>query len=322
MRPIDNAMQNQRADKGVVRSLWIDRAAEYQLQFPLDTEPLYLTLPGSDGFDIGLFVTEKLISLTETGALAASSVNKVVAVERDNQAVFHLQRKFPGLTILQQDIAHVLKGDSPTQFPQGEHLKYCRARIVNLDFQQSLTMNRDEAGKITEPLFVLIEKLAIVHEKPVRNWTLCLTLNATLALDNDVVSMMCSFLQENFKRSDEFKNKSRLLMGDEDFTMIEANNTAGVAGFDKVNQQKLLMMYVPKRVAFLGHARGWLVTTRRNLRYGAPPESAPMVTWVMDFVQDSRRASSPNELYLESLTKVLAHAGHVAPNGDLLDIVS
>src|SRR5687768_1760526 len=98
-RSVDLAMSLERPAKSAVRSLWIEELTVESKQRTDEGIPLYLTLPGSEGRDILMMIQSGLIKQTEVGSIAESDVDKVVAVEYDNEAIASLTRRLPGLRI-------------------------------------------------------------------------------------------------------------------------------------------------------------------------------------------------------------------------------
>jgi hypothetical protein len=86
---------------------------------------------------------------------------------------------------------------------------------------------------------------------------------------------------------------------------------------DAQRQQRVLMVLVPKQIAFDAHTRGWSIDTVENLRYGGFGDRAPMVTWVLRFSWDARARTQPEQLYREALGRALARQGHIDAEGVL-----
>ena len=130
-RRVDDAMAADRPEKSTMRGLWVE---EVQRLAGGDTDvPLYLTMPGARGGDIQALIDAGIIDLTETNAVADPEKTRLVAVENSPQAIVELQRHFPGLKILQEPIESLLHSDKLTAWPEGEHKKFFRARVVNFD---------------------------------------------------------------------------------------------------------------------------------------------------------------------------------------------
>lgn len=142
--PVDNAMAENRPAKQTIRSLWLEEVRTMAEQYPNSDEPWYLTLPGAEGRDIQLIIDEGLVSLTEVNSIAEEDQWKIVAVERKNRAVLNLQEKFIGLKIKEVDFGTLIRGDGPFAWPDGDDIKYCRARVVNLDLNSPLKAKQAE----------------------------------------------------------------------------------------------------------------------------------------------------------------------------------
>jgi len=286
--------------------------------FPQDDVPLYLTLGGAEGRDIHLLAEQGIIHLTEVGGLAELSQRRVVAVESSPMAVATLQRKLPGLKILEIAIGALVRGEGPTTFPTGEHEYCCRARIINLDLNSMLTPKTDN-GHITFPVLTWIRKFSQLHAKRPRvNWTLLLTLHGEIKWDAVTAKSVEQFLAENFRREPEFAAKCNGLLGDALYQAIVAG-TSDFSTLSRTTQQKVLMAFVPKKLAQITQSDGWRVDTRRNIYYGEEGE-APMVTWVLDFITDGRIASVPEQVYRESLRTVLSGVAFISAQGALTEI--
>jgi hypothetical protein len=324
-RPVDAAMAGERPPKQTIRSLWLEQHQHYNERFPADDAPLLLTLCGDEGREIGLLVQHGIIKLTETGAIAPEFENRVVAIERNPQAALNLRRHWPGLKIKQINFSAILSGDSYIRFPSGEHERICCAKVINLDLQEPLH-ERIEEGAIEFPVLRLIHKLSQIHAEltPRIEWCLCLTLNGklvnrgtdgTLSWSQAIGNVIREFLIENFQRSVEFTTSCRTLLGDDLFGRIYNNTLFDLSVLSEEEQQKLLMIFVPKKIAQLVHPQNWHVRTTWNLRYGGRGSHAPMVTWILSFIWDPRAASTPDAVYRDSLNAILASAGRIDDDG-------
>lgn len=126
-------MAESRAEKVAVRNLWIESLSEADLMTRPEDSPLYLTLPGREGADVRLLADRGLVQLNEVGGVAIDDAGKVVAVERNSEAVLELQSRFPGLKIFDQPIENLLHSINPVAWPTGRDRVWCRAKVVNLD---------------------------------------------------------------------------------------------------------------------------------------------------------------------------------------------
>lgn len=318
-RQIDKAMAAERPAKTAIRELWLERARTFYDQYPDDDVPLYLTLSGAEARDIKLLAEHEIIQLTEIGAVAPESQHRVVAIEQNPQAVLILTKTLPGLKILEQNFGSFIKGSSPLSFPTNkDDIVYCCAKIINLDFQSSLEL-KNENGNIIFPIFNWIHKISLLHaqRKPTFDWCLCLTLNSAINQPEIIGEFIQKFLKENYQLSAEFEVSCRNLLGDTIQNAILSDEPLNLSGFTSEENQKILMIFVPKKISSVVHNQNWNVKTLWNLCYGGNDGHAPMVSWVLSFEWDARAAATPQTVYMESLTQILAFARRVEDNGNL-----
>ena len=316
VRPVDRAIKADRPEKQTIRTLWVEKAREYDEQYPEDEELLYLTLSGAEGRDIEQLATNCLIQLTEVGGIAEESQNRIAAVEKDSQAVLALQKRFPGLKIYNAPFQNLLRGEGLLRFPEGDDERLCRARIVNLDLDATLNTKTSD-GEIVFPILIWVKKLGQMHANaPRRDWCLCLTLHGEVHWTLEVSGAIQRFLAENFELPSDLRSSSRLLMGDELYESILGENTVDFSGVGRQEQQKLLMIFVPKKIAELVRDQGWKILTRNNLRYGRTG-LAPMVTWVLEFIWEKGAANTPAALHRQNLDQILMSAGYVNEKGQI-----
>jgi hypothetical protein len=128
-----------------------------------------------------------------------------------------------------------------------------------------------------------------------------------------------AFLTENFGLESEFATKCQGLLGQVLYDAIRSNDAVDFARLTRDEQRKVLMAFVPKKLARIGNADGWRVETTRNIYYGEQGE-APMVTWMIDFIWDARTGSVPEQVYRESLRTILAAAGQISADGTLTNL--
>jgi hypothetical protein len=317
VRQIDIAMADERPAKIAIRELWLERARTFNNQYPNDDVPLYLTLSGAEARDIKLFAEHNIIELTEIGAISPESQHRVVAIEKDSQAVLTLQRQLPGLQIINQNFANIIAGESPLKFPSNpQHEKCCCAKIINLDFQSNLGF-RSEEGNLIFPVFNWLHKISLLHaqKKPKMDWCLCLTLNATINQPELIGGFIQKILKENYNSSPEFEVSCRNLLGDEIQNTILSDDILDFSAFSIEENQKILMIFVPKKISSIVHNQNWHVRTLWNLCYGGNDGHAPMVSWVLSFEWDERAAATPQTVYRESLTQILTSARRIEDNG-------
>lgn len=319
VRDVDEAMAAARPEKETVRKLWVEEVELADGSEPPEPVPLYLTMPGSQGGDIQALVDEGVIGLTETGAIADAELRRLVAVEHSPSAVVELQRRFPGLKILEQPLHSLLHSTSPITWPVGEHKTLFRAQVINLDLQTPLA-GEVENGQLAFPVLALIRKLATLHAvPPYVDWTLCLTLHGEVAWTEESERLACEFLASNFDLDSDFSAQAREVLGEELHRAIcEDPATVGVRDLTAADQQRVLMVLVPKRIAFDAHREGWSVDTVENLRYGGTHRRAPMVTWVLRFQWDARASTQPDAVYRDALERALQRRGRIDAKGNLV----
>ena len=313
-RAVDRAMGANRKEKAWIRSLWARAAVDYGTRFADDL--LYLSLCGGDARDLELLVQRRVIELTETGAIAPTSAHRVAAVECDLTAVGALLRKFLGLKVYDRPFQSLVRGESQIRYPDGNDAEFCRARIINLDLNAPL--QSVEGDEITFPILVWIEKLGDMHRhRPRKDWCLCLTLHGEIHWKSDTCSMVQDFLAENFRSSEMFANTSEALLGEVLYEWICADVRLNFSTLSRDDQQKILMIFVPKKILQMTQSQGWKISTATNCRYGRRGH-APMVSWIIHFQHDRRATTTPRALYVEDLDEILAGAGRVNSRGEVV----
>jgi hypothetical protein len=311
-------MAAERPEKQTIRGIWVDEVRRIVQAPSPQPVPRYLTLPGALGRDIEALSVGGVIQLTETGALANPERLEIVAVERSPEAVVQLNRRFPGLKILEQPIESLLRSTGPLNWPQGEHRNLFRAEVVNLDLDEPLKAEMDQ-GQLSFPVLGLIRKLSVLHAvAPPVDWTLCLTLHGEVIWPEECDAPASRLLASNFQLDEDFANDARDVLGGElNDALQEDPPTVKFADLSRADQQRLLMVLVPKRIAFDAHRDGWKVDTTENLRYGGSQQRARMVTWVLRLTWDPRATTEPTTLYREALAAALDRRGHIDASGGL-----
>jgi hypothetical protein len=310
-------MHAARSEKSTIREIWIDVLKRYDRQHSGSTGLLYVMLPGAEGREIDLLVEHNLIELTEIGSIAQESMTRIAAVESSPLAVGVLQRKFPGLKIYQTNFAALVRGHGLLSYPQGDERNCCRARVINLDLNETLAVRDD--GSAAFPILIWIQKLGEMHAAyPRLDWCLYLTLHGEVHWTKQLSETVRIYLQENFGRAELFSRYARTLLGAELHEQIFSGaGELDVAALPREQQQKILMAFVPKKIADLVRTQHWRLETESNLRYGQPGH-APMVTWIIHFKHDLRAAGIPDAVYVESLNGVLAVAGRIELDGSVI----
>lgn len=316
-RKVDSAMGQQRPEKVTIREYWGDAVATAeQLRSSADV-PLYLTLSGADGGDIEVMENRGIIRRTQVNSLRVDDQEKIIAVENNSLAVLALQKKFPGLKILESPVENLLRSTNLITWPDGVDRDYCRAVVVNLDLNQPLKVEEVQ-GQITFPVLALVRKLCQLHAiAPRVDWCLCLTLHGEITWSEKATASVQAFLAENFKREQAFADACEQLLGTRLFDLIAAGSVTDMAALRRPEQQSILMVVVPKKIAQMVHDQGWLVKTTKNLRYGGVSGRAPMVSWIINFEWDGRASITPDLVYRESLRDVLTHAHQILADGSI-----
>lgn len=316
-RPVDEAMGNERLEKNIMRGFWVE-VIETIADKKLDV-PWYLTLSGAQGLDIDAVIEQKIINLTETGAIQENDKTRIVAIERSKRAVLQLQKKFSGLKILEVNFQNLISGEGNFSWPAGDNRNFCKAKVINLDLNEPLKAIKNN-NRIEFPVIQWIKKLGIIHTDPSRSdWYLCLTFHGEILWDDEVNQYVSGFLGDNLRRDQEFNDQCRDFIPENLIDQILSNRRVDFTGLDVPIQQRILMVIVPKLIANLVHIDGWDIATIKNLFYGGG-ENAPMVTWIFKFSEAGDLSSRPNELYRKILNGIFSFTGFIAQDGEVQEI--
>jgi hypothetical protein len=314
-RPVDEAMRSDRPAKTAIRRKWLEVLREVVTHEP--PRPVYLTLAGAEGKDVQLLIDENLISLTETGAIAEESANFCVAVESSLPAVAELQRRYPGLRILRQNIQGVLRGESLLSYPGGDDRLNCQAHVVNLDLQATLD-GQIANGDAPFPILRWIEKFGTLHlECPFRDWHLLLTLNASVQWPDDVCRWVCDFLRENFATVTEFRARAAQILDPEIFQTIENGGSVSFGTLHLSLRQRLLLVLIPKAIGNYLCSQGWDLTTQFSAEYSGTGD-APMVTYI--FALKRGTGGTRANAYRRAVSQCLTTVQRITPEGTLKDL--
>jgi hypothetical protein len=231
-----------------------------------------------------MLIKSGVIKRTENGAIQEDAgAPRVIAVENSIEAAGMLQEKYPGLKIVEKNIKDLIRGNGPIAWPGKDDIKCCRAAVVNLDLNEVLVT----PDGVSFPLLDVVTKFITLHGKIkqaplIDKWTLLLTVHAEIKCwDENVFHQIFTFLKENFDRETKFSNDCLGFLGASLHGKIINCQTTGIS-LSQIEQQKLLMVFVPKKIAASIHGQGWCVKTDKNMRYGGDT-TAPMTTWVIDF---------------------------------------
>ena len=169
------------------------------------------------------------------------------------------------------------------------------------------------------PILSWIQKLGEIHAAAPRlDWCLYLTLHGEVPWTPIACDAVRRFLRENFLRAQHFADTARILLGVDLFQAIVANSGINFSALQREQQQKVLMAFVPKKIADLVRPQMWRLDTKVNLRYGRSGH-APMVTWIIEFNYDARAPGTPDTVYLDSVNSILAASGRIDSDGNIIN---
>jgi hypothetical protein len=321
-RPIDSAMSRQGGVKARIRTLWANEVAAATggsyLADDLTREPWYLTLPGAYGHDIEALMDAGLVGRTENNGIPTEDEWKVVAVEKHLPAVGDLLNRIPGLNVRDVPINSLLKGEGLGAWPKNEEKRYCRARVVNLDFDVSLHAKVTSSSS-TFPVIDWITKFGHIHrEHPPVDWTLCLTLNADLDAANAASRFIAETIHDNAATHSDFAETCNTLLGDEVVSNMATAASFSTATLTRVQCQYILMLLIPKLIAKEMTNQGWTVTVSLNGHYGIADGGAAMVTWIMRFKWQSGGSAQSQSAYRTAVESIVNTIRKEALNPDHL----
>ncbi len=281
-----------------------------------ESVPLYLTLPGAEARDITGLIEAGILDSTAMRQVQDRPPYTVVAVEYDGDAVLALQRKYPGLKILQQNLESLLRGPGDYSWPAARDRTYYRAQVVNLDLNGALTVTA-EGGQLRYRELALIRKLARLHsDTPAVDWSLLLTLNATLEWPKTISRRVARFLQENFQRVETFAEYAHRLLGEKAVALV-ATGKPDFATLDPETKQRLILTLVPKIVMRDVYGSGWRIEVGWSYSYGGG-HRARMATWCLRFRWDPAADDQPDNTYRSGLEGSLRNCGEIAANGEFV----
>lgn len=313
-RPVDEAMAADRPEKSTVRQLWVQEITRVDGTSNPGDVPLYLTTPGALGKDIALLVEEGILELEENEAVKEPEKLRLVAIENSLIARVELRKQFPGIKVLETDLRSVLKAENMMNFPDKSQRPLFRARVVNLDLEDPLEAEVAD-GQLRFPLLTLVHKIAVLHTEAPVDWTLCLTMHGEAIWRGHSAKKACEFLTANFERDATFAGHARATLGQDVFDAICTTKGKALKELEPSDQRLVLMVLVPKRIAFDAHRHGWSVDTVENLHYGGTGDQAGMVTWMLRFKWDERATTEADAIYGEALPRILARSGYITRRG-------
>lgn len=311
--PVQAAMTAQRPDKWIVRAKWLERVKYFAERNPDDSVPLYVTLPGAEALDVQMLVDSGIIRLTEIGSVHEEDLGKVVAVESDAWAAIEVRKRFPGLHLVKERIDNLLHGKSLIRYPTGDPERILRGRVINLDLNEILYPMDDDPA--TFPVLLMIQKLCELHAVSKLEWALCLTLHGELKCGAETLRGMLRLLGENAADDQSFADELKGFLGEELFACIATVDPRPIENLSSADQQRFLMVIVPKFLARMLFGSGWVVSVTTNVRYGGSGGRAPMVSWVFEFAWDGASRDAPQATYVAHIRGILSAAANIAEDG-------
>lgn len=275
---VNQAMASHHPAKAVVRSWWVEAAREHKDQAVHLGVPMYLTLPGEEGYDVLAMIDAGLVSTNESGGIAEDDARLVVGYEKHMPTLASLKNKIPGLAVRPCSVSDALGGAAPEAAPQNKSVRTdFRATVVNLDMNESIKPNRAGAWEVPQ----LISKIGLVHiatsdRSVVSPWTLCITLRAEFYGDPNFKEDQIGCLRDA-SSSTAFASfiKQRA-------PWITADYVVSIES-DRTRIQMAVLMVTCVHVVEILSAQGWTPKFRRAGFYQHDsPGSAPMVTLVVD----------------------------------------
>ncbi len=277
---------------------------------------LYIsTLPGAMGGEINFLIEEGILRRTETGAIHAEDLNKIVAVESSKTAQIKLLKQFPGLNVLQMSIQSLIRGEGQLNFPDNQdEIIYCKAKIINLDLNEPLKV--DEAkNEIFIPVVEWIKKFCLLHKEDGIDWSLCLTLHGEIFWNANVNAQVINFLIDNCNHDNGFREMLVMHLGEQTAQAI-FNSQIDFTNIEQNTMQKVAMILIPKLLVQYAVNHGWLIKTIHNYAY-AGGGGAPMVTWIFNFHLDPEAAAQTITEYINGIRNIFHRVGFIDRDGNL-----
>lgn len=317
---VHTAMADNRPEKQTMRGLWVEEFAAAAA--PSRGAPVYLTLAGAEGRDIKALAEAGLIRLTKTGAIVAEDVEKIVAIEGDEEAFLQLKRTIVGLDARRARIEELLGSESAFSWPGNRERAIFRAPVINFDFDGSLLV-RVKDGQLLFPQLIWVRKVAEIQAQPPQGeWCLLLTFQGQIQWPEEVEAAVIKLLADNFQHTEGFSELAAKLLGDETFATInDGNGEPRLSDLPMRTQQCILMTLVPKKMLQLMRGHGWRIETKRNICYGGHGSRAPMVSFVFRFGWDERASTEPENIYRDCLLGSVEEPALIDPEGELVPLL-
>lgn len=314
-RPIDAALSQDRPAKRTVRRLWLDEVNQYTA----NEGPLYLTLPGAEGKDIELLIEAGIVSTTDTGAISAADIGKIVAVESNSEAVLSLQRKYPGLRIHDSPLENVMNGAGPFAWPPRNVQEDMRARVINIDLDKSLKAEFN--GNVSFPLIRIIKKISQLHRErpngdPPQPWSLCITINSTTNWPDAAINFFFRFLAENCESHPAFREGAIAALGNALVDRIMTDHTTlTLRALERDQQERLLCIFLPKLILSELNDHHWDAQRCYSLGYGGNGDQAAMTTVTLRL--DVSNVAVPSQRYASNILRIFPGLGRIDDDGEL-----
>lgn len=305
----------ERPAKATIRSLWMDRLGQAKADWD-GSGYLYLTLCGAEGRDIQAALEAGIIGKNEVGGISNTDLGTCVAVEREPEAVLRLQSRHPGLRILEQPVENIVSGESPMAWPVAGQREVSRSKVLNIDLNSSFP-SKIKDGQVRFPIALWLHKLMRMHAvSPPIDWTLYLTLNASLGWDDATWQHVLRVLSQNMTSHPDFNAGMHATCQIDLATEIE-NGTCIMSDLDYVGSQNILMAFVPKALC-QDLPDGWTMEVLQNIRYGGESSDvAPMVSLVVDFCRDSSVLGLRDVGYRKSVSSIFTSTRVIDSGGSI-----
>lgn len=307
-----------RPEKDLLRRVWAD---EVEARGDDGSNYLYLTLPGREAKDIEILRERGILRLTDSGAVSPDCVRAVVAVAPNDDVILELNRRFPGLKIVEQDVNSALSGTGETAWPTRAQRDVWCARVVNLDLDEVL---KPESGvdDLRFRVIAWVKKVAVMHaEAGVDGWTLCLTLHGETPWTKKFSGQVQDFLRDNIATSPDFRASARAVLGDALFESIDSTKRVDCARLSAAEQARILLTVVPKAIIAELYSQ-WDIEVAVNCHYGLTTSGhATMASWVFRLARDTTAAARRQAAYRRQIGRALLTSADLDPTGKMRQLI-